>query len=181
MTGHALPRLTEEQFRLSTAERAAGTGSSNRKGRLPRRVLLVLVAGPIGQWRATSASSRNFGESSRNCEPLKCATSHNFGRKFVASSPAVEKVRRQDAASTRCGSTARPSSAVGLNGLSGRRVELLYPRHPRFSSYSESIFYPQSSVSKLTGSRSSSPTVAVTYHPSGGRTTPASPSQSRQP
>ena len=82
MTGHALPRLTEEQFRLSTAERAAGTGSSNRKGRLPRRVLLVLVAGPIGQWRATSASSRNFGEFSRNCKRLKCASSHNFRRKF---------------------------------------------------------------------------------------------------
>src|SRR5262249_3390191 len=36
-------------FRLRTAERAAGTGGSNRKGRLPRRVLLVPVAGRDGK------------------------------------------------------------------------------------------------------------------------------------
>jgi hypothetical protein len=111
MTGHALPRLTEEQFRLSTAERAAGTGSSNRKGRLPRRVLLVLVAGPIGQWRATSASSRNFGEFSRNCKRLKCASSHNFRRKFIAPS-SVDKIRRE-----------RPpwTEVEELGGIAGRR------------------------------------------------------------
>ena len=54
------------------------------------------MAGCDGQSRASSASSRNFGKFSGNCKGLKCATSHNFGRKFDGAGPGERGFRNAE-------------------------------------------------------------------------------------
>ena len=80
------------------------------------------------EWRATSASSRNFGKFSRNGELMKCASSHNFGRKFEVAGQERAQMRRDGRfqneilPATEGNGTASPPPAPPL-----RRAELFAP------------------------------------------------------